>query len=99
MLGSLREVGYEVLALDPAAPAERLETLDARAFGPTAILLGTEGPGLSAAALGAADRRVRIEMEPGVDSLNVAVAAAIALHATRVSVGAKGGAVSGGESG
>jgi tRNA G18 (ribose-2'-O)-methylase SpoU len=45
-----------------------------------ALLVGAEGPGLSAATLAAADRRVRIPLAPGVDSLNVATAAAIALH-------------------
>ena len=45
-----------------------------------ALLVGAEGPGLSDAALAAADRRVRIAMAPGVDSLNVATAAAVALH-------------------
>jgi tRNA G18 (ribose-2'-O)-methylase SpoU len=43
-----------------------------------AVLLGAEGPGLSDAALAAADRRVRIPMATGVDSLNVATAAAVA---------------------
>ncbi|MFN8816157.1 MAG: TrmH family RNA methyltransferase [bacterium] len=47
---------------------------------PCAILLGTEGPGLSPAAAAAADLRVVIPMSPGVDSLNVAVAGAVALH-------------------
>jgi tRNA G18 (ribose-2'-O)-methylase SpoU len=42
------------------------------------VLLGAEGPGLAAATLAAADRRVRIPMAAGVDSLNVATAAAIA---------------------
>jgi tRNA G18 (ribose-2'-O)-methylase SpoU len=46
-----------------------------------ALLLGAEGPGLSAAALQAADLRVRIPIDPAVDSLNVTVAAAIALAA------------------
>lgn len=45
-----------------------------------ALLLGSEGCGLSAAARAAADRRVRIVTAPGCDSLNVATAAAIALH-------------------
>ena len=43
-----------------------------------ATIVGAEGPGLSPAALAAADRRVRIPMADGVDSLNVATAAAIA---------------------
>ncbi|MBN2623861.1 MAG: RNA methyltransferase [Acidimicrobiales bacterium] len=45
-----------------------------------ALVVGAEGPGLSAATLAAADRTVRIAMAPGVDSLNVATAAAIAFH-------------------
>ena len=43
-----------------------------------AILLGAEGPGLTAAARSAADACVRIPMAPGVDSINVATAAAVA---------------------
>ena len=44
------------------------------------MLLGAEGPGLSDAALATCDRRVRIPIAPGVDSLNVATAAAVAFH-------------------
>ena len=40
--------------------------------------MGAEGPGLSPAALDRTRNRVRIPMATGVDSLNVAVAAAIA---------------------
>ena len=43
-----------------------------------ALLVGAEGPGLSEAALAAADEVVTIPMAPGVDSLNVATAAAVA---------------------
>jgi tRNA G18 (ribose-2'-O)-methylase SpoU len=46
-----------------------------------ALLLGAEGPGLSPGAMAAATRRVRIPMVAGVDSVNVATAAAIALSA------------------
>jgi tRNA G18 (ribose-2'-O)-methylase SpoU len=42
------------------------------------VLLGAEGPGLSADALANSDIRVRIPMRRGVDSLNVAAAAAVA---------------------
>jgi tRNA G18 (ribose-2'-O)-methylase SpoU len=45
-----------------------------------ALLAGSEGPGLSAGALAAADVAVRIPMASGVDSLNVATAVGIALH-------------------
>ena len=47
---------------------------------PTAVLLGAEGPGLTDAALAAADVVARIPMADGVDSLNVGVAASIAFH-------------------
>ena len=45
-----------------------------------AVLLGTEGDGLADDLAARADLRVRIPMAPGVDSLNVAAASAIALH-------------------
>lgn len=44
------------------------------------LLLGTEGAGLSKAALTLADQRVRIPMSHGVDSLNVAMAATLACY-------------------
>ena len=50
---------------------------DSVASGP-ALLMGAEGPGLSAGALAASDQRVVIPMARGVDSLNVAAAAAVA---------------------
>jgi tRNA G18 (ribose-2'-O)-methylase SpoU len=67
---------FTVLALTPGAAATPLREIDVpRRW---AVLLGAEGPGLSAAALAAADERVRIPMAEGVDSLNVATAAAVA---------------------
>jgi tRNA G18 (ribose-2'-O)-methylase SpoU len=53
------------------------------AGGRVAWLLGAEGPGLSPEALAAADLTVRIPMVAGVDSLNVATAAAIAFASAR----------------
>ena len=84
LLEVLRAAGFDVLAFDPKPPGEALGSALAHLGGPLALLLGTEGEGLSAAALTGATRRVRIEMEPGVDSLNVATAAAIGLHALRL---------------
>lgn len=77
-LTRVRAAGFELVGLTPAAEAEPLACLDA--MGRVAILLGAEGPGLSPAALAHVDRRIRIPMAPGVDSLNVATAAAVALH-------------------
>jgi len=79
-LADLRAAGFRIVALTPRADAVPLT--DARLEpGRVAVLLGAEGAGLSDAALAAADVAVRIPMAPGVDSLNVATAAAIAFHA------------------
>ena len=77
-VAALHDHGFEVLALTPSPHADDVRTVAARPR--QALLVGAEGPGLSAAALAAADRRIRIAMAPGVDSLNVATAAAVALH-------------------
>ncbi|MBK9179887.1 MAG: RNA methyltransferase [Acidimicrobiales bacterium] len=82
-LAWLRAAGFTVLALTPAPDAEPIDRLDPPPSGPLAILLGAEGPGLSLAALAAADRRVRIPMSGRADSLNVAAAGAVALWALR----------------
>jgi TrmH family RNA methyltransferase len=47
------------------------------------LLVGGEGPGLSDALVGRCDARVTIPMSPPVESLNVAVAAAILIYAAR----------------
>jgi tRNA G18 (ribose-2'-O)-methylase SpoU len=75
-LAGLRAAGVTILALTPNAQAEPLRSVQAP--NRWAVLLGAEGPGLSDAALATADRRVRIPMAAGVDSLNVATAGAVA---------------------
>ncbi|MBW2383297.1 MAG: RNA methyltransferase [Deltaproteobacteria bacterium] len=77
-LTPLRAAGYQLVALDPGG--ERLESGDVPLPPRTALILGTEGAGLSDAVLEAADIRLRIDMASEVDSLNVATAAAIAMH-------------------
>jgi tRNA G18 (ribose-2'-O)-methylase SpoU len=82
-LGELRRRGFELLALTPAAQAVPIDAVarDIAARRPkVALLVGAEGPGLSDAALVASERRVRIPIARSVDSLNVATAAAVALH-------------------
>ncbi len=78
-LGLLRAAGHRVLALTPMASATALSTV--RPTERDTVLLGSEGPGLSERALRGADLRVRIPMVEGVDSLNVATAAAVVFHA------------------
>ncbi len=78
-LARLRSADLEVLALTPMPAATPIDAV--RSSGrPRALLVGTEGTGLPAAVLQQADRRVRIPMAPGIDSLNVAAASAIAFH-------------------
>jgi tRNA G18 (ribose-2'-O)-methylase SpoU len=79
-IADLQRLGVEVVALTPAADADDVATVGPSCGIARALLVGAEGPGLSEAALAAADRRVRVPMVAGVDSLNVATAAAIALH-------------------
>jgi tRNA G18 (ribose-2'-O)-methylase SpoU len=82
-LKRLRDAGYTLLALTPNPDARDIDA--ARAQLPrsarVALMLGTEGRGLTDDALAAADLRVRIPMAAGMDSLNVATAGAVALYA------------------
>lgn len=84
-LTSLRAAGFRLIALTPREPSEPLDTFASRPRAPKlALLVGAEGPGLTAAVESAADDRVRIPIARGIDSLNLAVATGIALeHLTR----------------
>jgi len=78
-LAALRRDGFALVAavVEPGAiPLASLRPPDR-----FALVLGAEGPGLSAAARDACDHRVTIPMSPGADSLNVATAGAIFLYA------------------
>ena len=77
-LAQVRAAGFTVLALTPAAGAVPLQRLGPDQRDRAALLLGAEGPGLSRHALAASDIPVKIPMRRGVDSLNVAAAAAVA---------------------
>lgn len=75
--------GFTVAALTPGPGSVPLGEYDATGVERLAVLLGTEGEGLSDAALARADVRVSIPMERGVDSLNVGTAAAVAFWELR----------------
>ena len=77
----VRDAGFRVLALTPAADAVALQDVVIGDDEKVALMFGAEGPGLSDEAMAAADQRVRIPMAAGVDSLNVAAAAAVACWA------------------
>ena len=72
------DAGFDLFALTPETHAEDIGCVTVARR--PAIVLGAEGPGLSAGAFAKANRRVRIPIAPGVDSLNVHVVGAIALH-------------------
>jgi tRNA G18 (ribose-2'-O)-methylase SpoU len=78
-LEEVRRAGFTLLGLTPDPAAEPLPAH--RPGHRLAVLLGAEGPGLSPAVLAAADRCFRIPLTAGVDSLNLASAAAIAFYA------------------
>ncbi|EFC82449.1 tRNA/rRNA methyltransferase (SpoU) [Parafrankia sp. EUN1f] len=79
-LSLLRTAGFEVVALTPAPDAQELTAAWAAPDDRVAVLLGTEGSGLTDQVLATATRRARIPMAHGVDSLNVAATAAIACY-------------------
>jgi tRNA G18 (ribose-2'-O)-methylase SpoU len=92
-LAEIRAAGFALLALTPDQSAVPLD--DAPMAGRVALLLGTEGDGLSSRWLSEADRAVCIPMSAGamalgVDSLNVVAAAAIACQALASSAGPPG---------
>ena len=80
----LREAGFKVAAM--ALMDDALSLADERLLAKPklAIVVGTEGEGLSPATINAADYVVKIPMQHGVDSLNVATAAAIAFWQVRI---------------
>ncbi|WP_353950013.1 RNA methyltransferase [Knoellia sp. S7-12] len=80
----LRDSGFTVAALALAHDAVGLDELAAHPPERLALVLGTEGDGLSRRAVEGADMVVTIPMSGGVDSLNVAAAGAVAAWALRV---------------
>jgi tRNA G18 (ribose-2'-O)-methylase SpoU len=75
----LHQAGFTSIAMTPSPQAQ-----DIRALGPIAkpaIIVGAEGPGLALETIQAAKLKARIAMAPDCDSLNVATALAVGLHA------------------
>jgi tRNA G18 (ribose-2'-O)-methylase SpoU len=70
--------GYTTVAMTPDPGADDLRALTFGDSERVALLLGSEGPGLTDATMTAADVRARLPLRPLVDSLNVATAAALA---------------------
>ena len=79
----LHDAGFQIAALALADGAVTLDDYARTAPERLALVLGSEGDGLSRHALEAADTVVTIPMKHGVDSLNVASASAVALYTLR----------------
>jgi tRNA G18 (ribose-2'-O)-methylase SpoU len=77
----LHASGFHLAALALTSDSVTLDEFARNAPEKIALVLGTEGDGLSTAAIDVADTVVRIPMLNGVDSLNVASASAVALYA------------------
>jgi tRNA G18 (ribose-2'-O)-methylase SpoU len=80
-LATLKASGFTSFGLTPAPDSIDLDEATHRANGRLALVMGSERDGLSDRLMGAVDHRVRIPMSDGVDSLNVAAAAAVACYA------------------
>lgn len=88
-LPALGKLGFRTAAM---ALTDRSISIDDPALAAEpklAIVMGTEGDGLSHEAIAGADYVVRIPMSHGVDSLNVAAAAAVAFWQLRAETGEK----------
>jgi len=81
VIAELRARRFVTAALTPREPAMTLGAFVAGCSDRVALLVGTEGAGLSPEIEAAADVLVRIPIRADVDSLNVSAAVAIALHA------------------
>ena len=83
VVGDLRDAGLQVLATTGYG-ADDLDSLldDGVLAAPTAWLFGSEAHGLPESLLAAADRRVRVPIYGGAESLNLAAAAAVCLYAS-----------------
>jgi 23S rRNA (guanosine2251-2'-O)-methyltransferase len=78
---ALRALGYLAVALEGESALALAEALaDPR---PAALVVGAEGKGLRPGVADACEKRARIPIAPAIESLNVSVAAAIALYEAR----------------
>ncbi|OVE79325.1 hypothetical protein BVY00_00655 [bacterium G20] len=82
LLGELKRGGYETVALEQTPEATNLQE-----FKPTqdiALIVGSEVGGIDSKILKMVDKHIEIPMSGAKESLNVSIAAAIALHHLRV---------------
>ncbi len=83
-VGMLKEMGFRTAALALSGHTLPLDDPRLKEAEKLALFLGTEGDGLTPETVEACDYTVKIPMSRGVDSLNVAAAAAIAFWELRI---------------
>ncbi len=89
--GELKECGFKTVALALTENSVGIDDAVLREPERLAIVLGTEGDGLSEEVLRNCDYVAKIPMQRGVDSLNVAAAAAVAFFELRAEEGVESG--------
>ena len=82
-LSTLQQAGFVTLAMALKPDALSLDDPRLHTFDKLAVVLGTEGDGLTKETIDGCDCTVVIPMAYGVDSLNVSNAAAVAFWALR----------------
>ncbi|MBV1778586.1 RNA methyltransferase [Paeniglutamicibacter sp. ABSL32-1] len=82
-LRAVAAAGFTIAAMELTAHAQGIDEVAAGNHERLALVLGTEGAGVSEAVLQRADLHVMVPMRPGVDSLNVAAASAVAFWELR----------------
>ena len=83
-IDSLHALGFKTAAMALTDQSVSIDHPALKAEPRLAIVMGTEGDGLPHSTISQADYTVRIPMYHGVDSLNVAAAAAVAFWELRV---------------
>lgn len=79
-LGQVSAAGFSLLALTPSPDGESIDDVEFAPHEKVALVLGAEGAGLTTQTMDRIGRKVRIPLHRGVDSLNVAAAAAISCY-------------------
>ena len=83
VIDDLHAAGFRTLALTPSDDAVDLDRIEVARDDRLAVVVGTEGAGLTREVVGRCGAAVRIPMRAGIDSLNVATAAGIAFWELR----------------
>lgn len=82
-LTQLKTSGFTVAAMELTADSIDIDSFNAGSLDKLALVLGTEGAGVSESTLKLADVALQIPMRAGVDSLNVAAASSVAMWELR----------------